>query len=125
MSSQSSQGFPGLGMMRWHLKSLKEDIRLLWDLLLGLQASALTHPTGLDTSQGATERLSGSHMLQLALPAQPAGDQPGLSGQGEHNAGSRDLLTIIEAFSLLGKKMHSSLEDELQSKLFLPLFKGQ
>lgn len=88
MSSQSSRGRPGLGMMRWRVESLKGNIQLFWDLLLGLQASGLTHPTGLGASQGATETLSGSHTLQLLLPAQPAGDQPGLSGQREHNTGS-------------------------------------
>lgn len=109
MSLQSSQDCRGLGVIWWCLKHLKGDIRLFWDLLLGLQASGLTHPIGLGASQRAMERLSGSHMLPLALPAQPAGDQPGLAGQGEHGPGSQDLLIIIEAFSLRGQKCISLL----------------
>lgn len=103
MLLQSSPGCPRLGMMQWRLESLNGDIWLFWGLLLGLQASGLTHPAELGTSQGATERLPGSHTLPLVLPAQPAGDQPGLSGQGEHNAESQGLLTIIEAFFLLAE----------------------
>lgn len=67
------------------------DVPLFWDLLLGLQTSGLTHPTALGASQGATERLFGSHTLPPALPAQPAGDPPGLTGQGGRAPGSQDL----------------------------------
>lgn len=43
----------------------------------------------------------GSYTRPLAMPAQPAGDQPGLAGQGECGPGSQDLYAITEAFSLL------------------------
>lgn len=71
----------GLGVMQWCLESLKRDVLLFWDLLRGLRASGLTHSTGLGAGQGVTA-LRVTHAA-LGVPAQPAGDQPGLVGQGE------------------------------------------
>lgn len=77
---------------------LKGGTGLFWDLLLGLQASGLTHPAVLGASQEVTERLSGSHTLPLALPAQPAGDQPGLAGQGSTAQGVKTFLQLLRLF---------------------------
>lgn len=46
----------------------------------------------------------GLHTRPWAVPAQPAGEEPGLAGHREHGPGSRDLYAIIEAFSLLGQE---------------------
>lgn len=62
MSLRSPGAAPGWAMW-WHRMSLKGEALgwLPWGSWLRLQASGLTHTTGLGASQGATERLSGSH----------------------------------------------------------------
>lgn len=67
----------------------------------------------------------GSYTRPLAMPAQPAGDQPGLAGQGELWPRESRPLCNYRGFFFTGARRHSSSENGLQSKLFLPLFKGQ
>lgn len=88
----------GMGVTRWHLKSLKGEDLLFWDLLLGLQASGLTHPMRTGHKPRSNWKTLGSHTLPLAVPAQPAGGQPDLTRQAEPHPGSQDLFAIIKVF---------------------------
>lgn len=84
-------------------------VLLFWDLLLGQQASGLTHPTVLSAGQAVTERLSGSHTQLWTVPAQPSGDQPELPGQSSTAQGVKTFLQLLRLFLCWGKKAFLSL----------------